>query len=210
MSAKGAHIITEMFEKELAKYTGAPYVVAVDNCSSALLLALKRENISGKEITIPERTYMSVPCEIINAGGKVKFSKVYGEYLKGAYQLLPTRVWDSALRFTADMYIPGSLMCLSFTGPYKHLKLGRAGAILTDSEDDYKWFKRMRFSGRNECAYHNDYFDMIGHNFYLMPEIAARGILLMAQFYAIDGAKKHNEDLILPYPNLSEFPIYTQ
>lgn len=35
-------------------------------------------------------------------------------------------------------------------GPYKHLKLGKGGTILTDNEEAYKWFKRARFSGRNE------------------------------------------------------------
>jgi hypothetical protein len=30
----------------------------------------------------------------------------------------------------------------------------------------------------------------------------------MNQFYNLDGSKKHNEDLELPYPNLSEFKVY--
>jgi hypothetical protein len=32
----------------------------------------------------------------------------------------------------------------------------------------------------------------------------------MKQFYNIDGTPKHNEDLELPYPDLSKFKIYTQ
>jgi hypothetical protein len=44
----------------------------------------------------------------------------------------------------------------------------------------------------------------------MMPELAARGLLLMNQFYNIDGTKKFNEDLELPYPDLSKFPIYKQ
>ena len=44
---------------------------------------------------------------------------------------------------------------------------------------------------------------MLGWNFYMMPELAARGSLLMGQFYNIDGTKKQNEDLELPYPDLS-------
>jgi len=31
----------------------------------------------------------------------------------------------------------------------------------------------------------------------------------MGQFYNMDGTPKHNEDLELPYPDLSKFKIYT-
>jgi hypothetical protein len=88
--------------------------------------------------------------------------------------------------------------------------LSKGGAILTDSLEAYHWFKRARYSGRRECSYHDDYLDMIGWNFYMMPELAARGLLLMNQFYNIDGSKKHNQDLELPYPDLSKFEIYKQ
>ena len=130
--AEGVYRITEQFEDAVAHYTGAPFCVAVDNCSNALFLALEYEGIEGKEITIPSRTYPSVPCEIIHAGGKVRFKPTEGDTLKGAYPLEGSRTWDSALRFTAGMYIPNTFMCLSFTGPYKHLKLSKGGAILTD------------------------------------------------------------------------------
>lgn len=208
--ANGIYKVTEEFEEKLADYTGARYVVTVDNASNGLFLALKYENIEGKEITIPSRTYPSVPCEIIHAGGKVKFENVEGKTIKGAYQLKGSNVWDSALRFTADMYIPNTHMCISFTGPYKHFKLSKGGAILTDDYEAYLWFKRARYSGRRECSYHEDHFDMLGWNFYMMPELAARGLLLMNQFYNMDGSKKHNEDLELPYPDLSKYKIYTQ
>jgi dTDP-4-amino-4,6-dideoxygalactose transaminase len=208
--ANGIYKITEDFEKALADYTGAPYVITVDNQSNALFLSLMYENVKGKEITIPSRTYPSVPCEIIHAGAKVKFIPTDGKTIRGSYQLAPTNVWDSALCFTTDMYNPGTHMCISFTGPYKHFKLSKGGAILTDNYDAYLWFKRARYSGRRECSYHDDYFDMIGWNFYMMPELAARGLLLMNQFYNTDGTPKHNADLELPYPDLSKFEIYTK
>jgi dTDP-4-amino-4,6-dideoxygalactose transaminase len=207
--ANGIYKITEDFEKALAEYTGAPYVITVDNQSNGLFLALMYEKIQGQEITIPSRTYPSVPCEIIHAGGKVKFSPVKGKTIKGAYQLAPTNVWDSALCFTSNMYKPGTHMCISFTGPYKHFKLSKGGAILTDSHDAYLWFKRARYSGRRECSYHDDHFDMLGWNFYMMPELAARGMLLMNQFYSGE-TPKDNEDLEMPYPDLSKFEVYTK
>jgi dTDP-4-amino-4,6-dideoxygalactose transaminase len=228
--AVGVHKITADFEEALCKYTGAKYAVALDNASNALFLALYYERTGGgkwnlyvpsDEIIIPACTYPSVPCEIIHAGFKVKFLELHPDarrfeqtnsfYLKGAYQLSPTKVWDSALRFTHNMYIPDSHMCLSFTGPYKHLKLGKGGAILTDDEKAYKWFKKARFSGRDECSYHVDEFDrepVIGWNFYMMPEIAARGLLLMGQFYNQDGSARSNPDLELPYPDLRNFKLW--
>ena len=211
--ANGIYKITEDFEKALSDYTGAPYVITVDNMSNALFLALYYEKNVKKSITddkvgIPCRTYPSVPCEIIHAGLKVDFEPVEGKTIKGMYQLKGSNVWDSALSFTANMYKPNQHICVSFTGPYKHFKLSKGGAILTDSLEAYHWFKRARYSGRRECSYHDDYLDMIGWNFYMMPELAARGLLLMNQFYNIDGTKKHNEDLELPYPDLSQFEVY--
>jgi len=213
--ANGIYKITEDFEKALSDYTGAPYVITVDNMSNALFLALYYEKNVKKSITddkvgIPCRTYPSVPCEIIHAGLKVDFEPVEGKTIKGMYQLKGSNVWDSALSFTADMYKPNQHICVSFTGPYKHFKLSKGGAILTDSLEAYHWFKRARYSGRRKCSYHDDYLDMRGWNFYMMPELAARGLLLMNQFYNIDGTKKHNEDLELPYPDLSKFDVYKQ
>jgi len=208
--SKGVYKVTEDFENKIKEYTGAPYVATVDNASNALFLCLKYEGIENKTITIPNKTYPSVPCAIIHAGGKVKFDNIGDKKIKGAYPLLPTKVWDSALRFTHDMYIKNTHMCLSFTGPYKHFKLSKGGAILTDDYEAYKWFKRARFSGRNECSYMEDNLDMLGWNFYMMPELAARGLLLMNQFYEADGTPKVNEDLSLNYPDLSKFEIYTK
>lgn len=219
--AQGAHKITEQFEQELSRYTGASYVVCVDNQSNALFLSLLYDKIKNREdvtpaVTIPTNTYPSVPCECIHAGYRVFFSRasfpqLNDNLLKGEYRLLGTRVWDSALTFTAGMYRFGQYQCISFTGPYKHLKLGKGGAILTDNLSAYKWFKKARFSGRDECSYHEDDFDrdgIIGYNFYMPIETAARGLHMMPQFYNPDGSAKDNPDLELPYPDLSKFKCY--
>jgi len=181
--ANGVYKITDDFEKELGRYTGAPYVVTLDNMSNALFLALYYEknitkSIQSEKISIPNRTYPSVPCEIIHAGLKVDFIPVEGKTIRGSYQLIGSNVWDSALSFTADMYKPKTHICISFTGPYKHFKLSKGGAILTDNYEAYLWFKRARYSGRRECSYHDDNLDMLGWNFEL------------------------------PYPDLSKFEIY--
>jgi len=208
ITAVGVHQVTALFEQELCKYLGSPYAVAVDSATSAIELCLMRENVKGIEISIPERTYMSAPCSIIQAGASVKWIPVEGTTLTGEYQFAPTRIWDSALRFTADMFRPGQLQCVSMTGCYKHLKIGKGGAILCDREDDYEFFKRARNSGRGEMSYHHDKFESLGRNVYMQPTVAALGLLLMGQFYEITGEKIHNKDKTLPYPKLSNFPVY--
>lgn len=205
------HLVTRHFEQALADYTGAPFVVTVDSCSSALFLALYYENmknVKGQEVTIPSRTYMSVPCALIQCGYKVKFEPVEGTTITGEYNLKGTRVWDSALRLTGDMFRKGQVQCLSFSGAYKHLCLGKGGAILTDDALFYSWAKKARFSGRNEVSYHEDVFTQLGWNMYLLPELAAHGLLLMNGFYNLDGSKKQNQDKTLPYPDLSTHPAY--
>lgn len=211
--AQGEYHITEMFEEEVARYTGAPHAVAVDNCSNAIFLALladaRRRGIPDWRdimISVPARTYPSVPCEVIHAGGQVEFQK--GKRAQGAYQLYPTHVWDSSLRFTAGMYLPGMLMCLSFTGPFKRLKLGKGGIILTDDVDVRDWLRKARFSGRGECSYHEDEFHMLGWNFYMMPELAARGLMMMRGFWR-DGKPLEFPDIEVEYPDLSQFKVYS-
>jgi dTDP-4-amino-4,6-dideoxygalactose transaminase len=205
---KNVYDVTEAFERELARYTGAPYVATVDNMSNALFLALMYEQVGGLSITLPKHTYPSVPCEVIHAGATVHWEDS-PKKLKGAYRLQPTNVWDSALRFTHNMYTPGQHMCVSFTGPYKTLKLSKGGAILTDNKDAYEWFKRARYSGRRPISYHEDRFDMLGWNFYLMPELATRGLLMMSQFYDEAGQPIDQPDLERSYPDLSKYPVYT-
>ena len=203
------HTITAEFEQTICDYTGAKYCVCVDNESNALYMALKYEGIEGKEITIPSHTYPSVPCEIINAGGKVKFDPS-PEMLTGEYQLKPTKVWDSALRFTANMYRSGQFQCLSFTGQWKRLKTVKGGAILTDNHEAYLWFKRFRFSGRRECSYFDDHFDFVGKNYYMPHVLAAIGLQMITGFYNFDGTKIDFPDLSLPYPDLSQFDVYAK
>lgn len=196
------------FEQRVADYCGAPYAVSIDNATNALFLCMKYLKLEGQEITIPARTFMSVPCAIAYSGNKIKFDTehpaIQGKKLKGQYKLEPYPIWDSALRFTKDMYIPGQLMCLSFSGPHKFLKLGKGGMILTDNKEAADWLRRAKYFGRNPIDHLKDHFDMIGWNFYMLPEIAARGMVLML------GIDDHNEDLEIEYQDLSKYKVYTE
>ena len=103
--------LVKYFEDLISEYSGSKYAISVDSCTSALFLSLMYRNVKDKEIVIPKKTYISVPCSIIHAGGKVVFKNIQW---KGIYEIQPVSVIDSALRFTQNMYIPGSLYCLSF------------------------------------------------------------------------------------------------
>ena len=192
--------VVSIFEDMVSKYTGSPYAIAVDSCTNALFLCLKYLNITGECITIPSHTYMSVPCSIINSGNHVEFEESE-PILTGAYRLKPTCIWDSALRFTSDMYIEGQMMCLSFSGPRKILKLGKGGIILTDNKDASDWLKRARYHGRNPIDHKVDNFDMIGWNFYMPVDTAARGSVLMM-------GMRDNKDVSEKYQDLSKFEVY--
>lgn len=190
--------IVKMFEETIADYCGSKYAVSTDNCTDALLLCC--EYLKVDEVTIPARTYLSVPQSIIHSGGKVKF-KDYS--WKGIYQLEPYPIWDAAKRFTSGMYIPESFMCLSFHIK-KHLKIGKGGMILTDDKDAYEWFKKGRYEGRSELKYQDDNIEINGWNAYMTPEQAARGLMLMQNY------PQHNEDLPeLPrYRDLRDFKLF--
>ena len=194
--------IVQMFEDEIALYTGAKYAVSVDSCTNALFLCCKYLNVDS--VTIPSKTYLSVPMSIINAGGDVIFdTKPETNHWVGQYQLKPFPIYDSAKRLTSDMYISGSFMCLSFHIK-KQLPIGKGGMILTDNKDAADWFKRARYEGRSEKYYKDDNIDMIGWNMYMTPQEAAHGLCLMQNY------PRHNSDMneLNGYRDLTEFTIF--
>jgi hypothetical protein len=109
----------------------------------------------------------------------------------------PLGIIDAARRFTSGMYVPSSLMCLSFQAT-KHLPIGRGGAILCE-EEDAKWLRKARFDGRDQdtSLYEQEHFPE-GWHMYLPPDAAARGLWLMG------GIAKDNPDQKALYPDLSE------
>lgn len=177
--------IVNMFEEEVAEYTGAPFAVAVDSCTNALFLSLMWVRIDGINVIIPKCTYLSVPMSIIHAGGHPVF---WDKAWSGIYQLAPTGVYDAAKRLTSNMYIPSTFMCLSFHIK-KLLPLGKGGMILTDNEEAVVWLKKARYEGRSEKSYKDDNIDMLGWNMYMTPQQAAHGLALMQNY------PKHVDDL---------------
>lgn len=194
--------IVQMFEEEIAYYTGAPYAVTVDSCTNALFLACTYLKV--KKVTIPSQTYLSVPMSILQSGGEVIFDKSpIVNHWEGAYQLKPYPIYDAAKRFTSDMYIPGSYMCLSFHIK-KSLGIGKGGAILTDNKEAVEWFKKARYEGRSEKYYKEDSIEQMGWNMYMTPQEAAHGLALMQNY------PQHSPDVkeVNGYRDLTEFPVF--
>jgi dTDP-4-amino-4,6-dideoxygalactose transaminase len=174
-----------MFEEEIANYTGAKYAVSVDSCTNALFLCLMYQKHIGEvniltEIKIPSKTYLSVPQSIINAGLSPVFDTTINDW-SGIYQLGNLPIYDAAKRFTSNMYIDDSFMCLSFHIK-KHLKIGKGGMILTNDEQAVEWFKKARYEGRGEKLYHEDNIEAMGWNMYMTPQEAAHGLALMQNY----------------------------
>lgn len=218
--------VVKDFERAVAEYTGAPYVVAVNSCSMAILLAVAW-HLWGKtgfkprtdpqavkpSIEIPKRTYVSVPMSIIHAGGRPVFRD---EQWEGAYQLKPLPVWDSARLFTSGMYTrnaltagfslgrgQGGMVCTSHHWS-KTLGIQQGGCILHDDPEADAWLRRARFDGRTEgVAPKDDTFTQIGWHCYMSPEVAAEGLV------RIQHLPRHNAPLPSDqYPDLSTLEIF--
>jgi len=174
--------IVEMFEEEVAKYTGAPYAVAIDSCTNAIFLSLmymkELEDYDNEYVIIPNKTYLSVPMSAIHAGYDVKFRNYEWS---GMYSLEPLPVIDAAKRFTSNMYMKGKFICLSFHIK-KTLPMGKGGMILTDNPEAVEWFKKARYEGRSAIGYKDDNIKTLGWNMYMTPQEAAHGLALMQNY----------------------------
>jgi dTDP-4-amino-4,6-dideoxygalactose transaminase len=194
--------IVQMFEEEIALYTNSPYAVSLDSCTNALFLCCKYLEV--KEVTIPCKTYLSVPMRIIQAGGEVIFDKNPDtNHWSGLYQLKPYPIFDSAKRLTSNMYQSGTFMCLSFHIK-KSLGIGKGGMILTDNKEAYDWFKKARYEGRSEKYYKEDNISMLGWNMYMTPQEAAQGLCLL-QNYPENVSDSHE---LNGYRDLTEFDVF--
>ena len=130
-------------EKDIADFTGSPYVVATDCCTHAIEIAFILKQV--KHVRFPCRTYLSIPmmCKKI----KVDYN-LTNEVWKGQYQFEDTNIWDSALTLQPNMYKKGQIQCLSF-GNDKPLNAKRGGCILLDNYNDYMKLKMMAYDGRD-------------------------------------------------------------
>lgn len=229
--------VVKDFERAVAEYTGAPHVVAVNSCSAALMLAVAwhlrhqpriridqyPEDVFATPravISIPKRTYLSVPMSIIHAGGRPTFRD---EEWLGMYQLKPLPIWDSARWFTSGLYVgrqikgstlehainppvinmAGHMVCTSHHWS-KTLGIQQGGCILHDDPEADAWLRRARFDGRTEgVAPKDDNITQVGWHCYMSPEVAAEGLVRL-HFLPKRNAPLPNDE----YPDLSQMEIF--
>lgn len=192
--------IIEEFEDALAKYTGAEHVVLTDGCSHAIELCFRYLQRDGDmfNITIPNRTYLSVPMVFKILG--IPFNIVNDEW-SGEYNFGFSNVWDSARKLIPNMYRSGQMQCLSF-GLTKPLEIGRGGAILLDNAEAYSWLKRASYDGRDLSVspWQNQEQFQVGYHYMIRPEECVIGLNKINNGEITDNYN-HN------YPDLSRIII---
>lgn len=205
-SSRQAFEVVDAFEQAVARYTGAPYCVAVDSGTNALLLSLyflRHTMPSGPvPIRLPRNIYVGVPMAVRAAGFPIEWAPPEQEW-QGMFRLRPTPIYDAAKRFTSGMYDDGALMCLSFNAS-KLLPIGRGGAILHSDQQFDQWARRARNNGRAEgslCGQETD-FPHVGWNMWMTPPDAARGLWLLTYY------PEHMPDQVDEYADLSQVALF--
>jgi dTDP-4-amino-4,6-dideoxygalactose transaminase len=190
------------FESILSKYTNAPYVVTTDCCTHAIELCFRYKQynnmLSNKLVTIPSRTYISVPMTFHKLNIPYKFIE---QTWRDEYNFGFTNVWDSARFLHFNMYRPGQMQCLSF-GRTKPLEIGRGGAILLDDSKAYNWLKQASYDGRdlNISPWEDQKTFNIGYHYMMRPEECVNGI---NKLNSNEVCMTYNHT----YPNLSNINI---
>ncbi len=168
----------ELFENKIASFCGSKYAISTDCCTHAIFLSLKFLNKTNTKISLPVNTYISLPSVINMAGYNFEF---VDSQWQDSYYLEPLNVIDSATCLKKNMYIDGTLTCVSFHFR-KILPIGRGGMILTNSKNEYDWLCSKRYDGRNmRVKYDEDIFKSSGYHMYMTPEQCAYGIYLFDQ-----------------------------
>ena len=159
------------FESIVSEWFGAKYGIAVDSCTHGIELCLRHIGID--EIEVPKRTYLSIPFLSNKLNVPLKWKD---EDWRDYYEIGNTGVYDAAVLWRENSYIPKTMMCLSFQFQ-KHLSLGRGGMILLDDEDSFKSLRKMVYDGREpNIPWRDQNIDTIGYHYYMTPETAELGI----------------------------------
>jgi dTDP-4-amino-4,6-dideoxygalactose transaminase len=165
--------IVKEFEDKIAEFYGSKYAIAVDSCTHGIELCLRYQHLSY--INVPKRTYISIPF----LADKLKIQlqwrdEEWQNYYKVNEHFKP--IYDAAVLWKKDSYIPGSFMCVSFQFQ-KHLSLGRGGIILCDNKNDAEILKKMSYDGRlPEIPWRDQNIDITGYHYYMTPETAQLGL----------------------------------
>ena len=185
-------------EKKLSKFYNAPYAVAVDCCTHGVELCLRYSK--DKAITVPKRTYLSIPFLSHKLNIELKWKDE--DWID--YYYLTDRVIDAAVLWKKDSYIPGTFMNISFQFQ-KHLSLGRGGVILTDNKEAAEQLKMMTYDGRiPDIPWRDQNINTIGYHYYMTPETATKGLLKWDE--AVKTQPK--QWVVSDWPDLTQMDIF--
>ena len=158
------------FEKSIASFFGAPCAVAVDCCTHGIELCLRMKEV--KKITVPKRTYLSIPM----LANKLNIDLEWSDDVWQDYYYLTDDIIDGAVLWREKSYIPNTYMSISFQFR-KHLSLGRGGVILFDKPEDFDTLKRMSYDGRSpDQPWSDQDIETFGYHYYMTPETAELGL----------------------------------
>ena len=186
------------FEKEIAKFFGSSFAIAVDSCTHGIELALRYTG--EKEILVPKRTYLSIPF----LANKMGLDLFWKDEQWVDYYYLTHNIIDAAVLWKKDSYIPQTFMGLSFQFQ-KHLSLGRGGMLLTDNEEATIQIKKMSYDGRlPNIPWRDQNIDTYGYHYYMTPETAENGLNKLPK--AIETEPK--QWVVTDWPDLTEMKIF--
>lgn len=189
------------FEREISNFFNSPYAVAVDSCTHGLELCLRYTK--EKKISVPKRTYLSVPFLAEKMGLEREWrDEEWEDYYVLNYG--DKKIIDAAVLWKKDSYIPNTFMCVSFQYQ-KHLSLGRGGVILLDNEKDYLILKKMSYDGRlPNIPWRDQNIDVVGYHYYMTPETAELGLKKLKECIN----KEPRKWVVTDWPNLTEMDIF--
>jgi dTDP-4-amino-4,6-dideoxygalactose transaminase len=192
--------ITE-FEKKISEFFGSKYAIAVDSCTHGIELCLWYTK--EKKISIPKRTYLSVPF----LSEKLGLEREWRDEDWEDYYVLncgDKKIIDAAVLWRKDSYIPNTFMCISFQYQ-KHLSLGRGGIILLDNLNDFIILKKMSYDGRLPTTpWREQNIDVVGYHYYMTPETAQLGLDKLE--WAINS--KPRKWVTTDWPDLTQMDIF--
>ena len=194
----GFEVVSD-FENKVAQWFGASYGVAIDCCTHGIELCLRRQNV--KEIEVPKRTYLSVPFLADKLGIELKWKD---ETWVNYYKIGGTNIYDAAVLWKENSYLPGTFMCLSFQFQ-KHLSLGRGGMILTDNKEARDNLKKLTYDGRvPDIPWREQNINTMGYHYYMAPETAMKGLFMLPKAINTKPRKWVLED----WPDLTKMVIF--
>ena len=189
--------VTE-FEERIADFFGAPYAVAVDSCTHGVELCLKYKQ--SKKMVVPTRTYLSIAF----LADKLNIPLEWSSEEWTDYYEIADRIYDAAVLWKRDSYIPGTMMSLSFQFQ-KHLSLGRGGMILLDDKEAHDSLIRMSYDGRDrDTPWRDQNIKTVGYHYYMTPETALLGIERLED--AIN--RKPKQWVISDWPDISLMEVF--